>query len=92
MDFMFWGFFFPLKQNDSSRNHCSISEVFSPVVLLASKGAAQCDQRLLELHSLQAALIFLSSIENIEAGFAQLASFIFGRAGVALGAPGTQIS
>lgn len=35
---------------------------------------------------------FLSSIENIEAGFAQLASLIFGRAGVALDAPGTQIS
>lgn len=58
MDFMFWGFFFPLKQNNSSRNPCSISEVFSPVVLLVSKGAAQCDQGQLESHSLQAAFDF----------------------------------
>lgn len=72
--------------------HCNISEMFSFVVLLASKGAAQCDQGQLEPHSLQVAFDFLSSIGNVEAGFAQLASFILGRAGIALGAPGTRIS
>jgi len=34
----------------------------------------------------------LPSIENVEAGLAQLAAFAFGRAGIALYAPGAQIS
>lgn len=63
--------------------------MFSPA---ASKGSAQCDQGQLEPHCLQAAFDFLSSIENVEVGFAQLPSFIFGRAGFALDAPGSQSS
>lgn len=86
MDFKVWGFF-------SLQSKAILQE---PLQHLRSDfpcgPAAQCDQGQLELHSLQAAFDFLPSIENAEAGFAQLASFILGRAGIALGAPETQIS
>lgn len=79
-----FGAFFLSKAKQSSKNHCNISLPCGP--------AGQCDQGQWELHSLQAAFDFLPSVENAEAGFAQLASFILGRDGIAFGAPGTQIS